>query len=327
MGRNKVLLTGCAGFIGSHLAESLLEEGYEVVGLDNFDPFYDRSLKEANLQHSLQHPSFRFVEGDIRDREGIEALFREHVFDAVFHLAAKAGVRPSLENPGEYIDVNIRGTERLLTAMKAHGVRNLLFASSSSVYGEAPHTVFREDTPLNKPISVYASTKLACEHLIHTFHHLYGIAAMNVRYFTVYGPRQRPDLAINKFSRAIFQGTPIQVYGDGSSQRDYTFVRDIVRGTIQAYAYLQKHSGLYEIVNLGNSNPVTLEHLIASLEEALGKEAVREYVPAQPGDVSHTYASIEKARERFGYAPKTPLKEGLKAFSEWMRQSAEKERL
>lgn len=322
MNKDKILLTGCAGFIGSHLGEHLLAEGHELIGIDNLDPFYDPSIKKDNLLTLKAYPNFHFFEGDIRDQALLDQIFEEHPVGTVFHLAAKAGVRPSLEDPPGYIDVNIRGTERILSAMQRHGTHDLIFASSSSVYGETPGNVFREDQPLNKPISVYAATKLACEQLIHTYHHLYGLSTVNLRYFTVYGPRQRPDLAIHKFSKAILNETPIQVYGDGSSKRDYTYVKDIVEGTHQAYQYLKQNDPLYEIINLGNSQPVQLEELIAALEGALNKKAKREYTETQPGDVSHTYASIEKAQRLLGYDPKTPLSEGLEAFSSWVGSAA-----
>ncbi len=307
------LVTGGAGFIGSYLVERLLAEGNRVIGLDNFDNFYDPALKRRNLTRALQNPKFRLVEGDLRDEGILEKVFREEKIEIVAHLAARAGVRPSIQNPLLYADVNIRGTLNLLEACKKHGVRRLVFASSSSVYGNNPKIPFAEDDPVDNPISPYAATKKAGELICYTYHHLYGIDVACLRYFTVYGPRQRPEMAIHQFTRLIHQGKKVALFGDGSSRRDYTYIDDAIAGTMGA---LTKEHG-YEIYNIGESQTISLSELIQAIEQRVGKRALVEYLPAQPGDVERTYADIRKASERLGYRPQTKIQEGLDHFVRW----------
>ena len=308
-----ILVTGGAGFIGSHLVERLLTEGHRVICLDNFDPFYDPALKRRNLAHALRDSRFRLVEGDLREEELIGKLFREEKIDTVAHLAARAGVRPSVQDPALYADVNIRGTIHLLEASRKNGVRRFIFASSSSVYGNNSRVPFSEEDPVNAPISPYAATKKAGELLCHTYHHLYGLEVACLRYFTVYGPRQRPEMAIHHFTRSIHEGKKISIFGDGDSMRDYTYIDDVIEGTLGA---LSREHG-YEIYNLGESQTIRLSQLIQALEEQVGKKALVEHLPEQPGDVKHTYADIRKAREHLGYNPKTDIHEGLARFVRW----------
>jgi len=309
----KVLVTGGAGFIGSHLVERLLAEEHRVVCLDNFDDFYNPALKRRNLARALKHPGFRLVEGDLRDEEGLEKIFAGEKFDLVAHLAARAGVRPSVENPALYVDVNLRGTVYLLEACKKHAVRRFIFASSSSVYGDSSRVPFSEEDPVNTPISPYAATKKAGELLAHTYHHLYGMDVACLRFFTVYGPRQRPEMAIHHFTRSIFEGKKISLFGDGSSRRDYTYIDDAVGGTLGAFR--REHG--FQVYNIGESQTITLAELIAAIEEQVGKKAIIERLPEQPGDVKLTYAEIGKARERLGYTPQTKIREGLARFVQW----------
>jgi UDP-glucuronate 4-epimerase len=309
----RVLVTGGAGFIGSHLVERLLAEGHRVVCLDNFDDFYDPALKRRNLAAALKHLGFRLVEGDLRDADGLETLFAGEKFDLVAHLAARAGVRPSVEDPALYVDVNLRGTVYLLEACKRHAVRRFISASSSSVYGNSSRVPFSEDDPVNTPISPYAATKKAGELLCHTYHHLYGMDIACLRYFTVYGPRQRPEMAIYHFTRSIFEGKKISLFGDGSSRRDYTYIDDAVEGTLGAFR--REHG--FQVYNIGESQTITLAELLAAIEEQVGKKAIIEHLPEQPGDVKLTYAEIGKARERLGYNPQTKIREGLARFVQW----------
>ncbi|MFH1756669.1 MAG: GDP-mannose 4,6-dehydratase [Pseudomonadota bacterium] len=314
------LVTGGAGFIGSHLVERLLAEGHGVIGLDNFDDFYDPVWKRRNLTRALQNPRFRLVEGDLRDEGILEKIFQEENIEIVAHLAARAGVRPSIRNPLLYADVNIRGTLTLLEACKKHGVRRLVFASSSSVYGNNPKIPFAEADPVDNPISPYAATKKAGELICHTYHHLYGIDVACLRYFTVYGPRQRPEMAIHQFTRLIHQGKKVDLFGDGSSRRDYTYIDDAIAGTMGA---LIKEHG-YEIYNIGESQTISLAELIQAIEQRMGKRARVEYLPAQPGDVERTYADIRKASERLGYRPQTKIQEGLDHFVRWYLDESRK---
>jgi nucleoside-diphosphate-sugar epimerase len=310
-----ILLTGCAGFIGSHLCELLLAEGHRVVGIDNFDSFYDRKVKENNLKSYAAHPSFRFVEADIRQNTSLEQLDED--IDTVIHLAAKAGVLPSLKNAEDYIQTNITGTNHLLEWMRARNIKKLLFASSSSVYGNNTKIPFSETDLVDGPISPYAFTKRSCELMNYSYHHLYHIDVLNLRLFTVYGPRQRPDLAIHKFVKLIDGGQAISMFGDGTTARDYTFVGDTVQGFAKAFKYIHSKSGVFEIINLGNNSPVQLKDLIAAIGTAMGKEPKINHLPMQPGDVHITYADIEKASKLLGYNPNTSLQDGLKHFIEW----------
>jgi UDP-glucuronate 4-epimerase len=312
----KILVTGAAGFIGSHLCQRLIAEGHSVVGADNFDPFYEPAVKRRNLASVSKSSRFVLKEGDIRDSAFIESAAGGS--EAIIHLAAKAGVRPSIQDPTGYADVNVRGTAAVLEAARKNKISTVLFASSSSVYGNSPRIPFSEDDPVNDPISPYAATKKAGEMLCRTYHHLYGIHIFCLRFFTVYGPRQRPDLAIHKFARLIEEDSPIPIYGDGSAERDFTYIDDIVDGTVSA---LHRCRG-FAVYNLGESCPVRLDNLIAALEEAVGKRARRQFLPPQPGDVSRTCADIRRAAQDLGYCPKTPLREGLRRFVEWMRTEA-----
>ncbi|GAB2941474.1 GDP-mannose 4,6-dehydratase [Hymenobacter coalescens] len=319
-----VLVTGCAGFIGSHLCQRLLADGFRVLGLDNFDPFYDRSLKEDNLRELLPHPAFSFAELDLRaGSAGLDAAWpaRQHTPDLVVHLAAKAGVGPSVREPLAYLDNNVLATGHLLEWMRQRGIGRLLFASSSSVYGNTRRLPFREDEQLQQAcISPYATSKLAGEELTYTYHHLYRLSVLNARFFTVYGPRQRPDLAIHKFARLLQAGQPIPVYGDGSTARDYTFVADTVDGVVRGVRYLLGHpEPVYETINLGNNCPVPLLELIQAVAAAVGVEARLDFQPMQAGDVDVTFADISKAQALLGYAPQTPLAEGLRQFVQWLR--------
>ena len=313
----KVLITGAAGFIGSHLCERLLDDGLIVIGLDNFDDFYDPQIKRRNIEGCLKNKNFQLVEADIRDSAAMDKTIGGGV-EIIVHLAARAGVRPSIEKPLLYADVNINGTMVLLEAAKKHKVNKFIFGSSSSVYGNNKKVPFSEDDNVDFPISPYAATKKAGELICHTYHHLYGICITCLRFFTVYGPRQRPDLAIHKFAKLIEQGKPIPVYGDGTMMRDFTYIDDIIDGTVAA---MNKCSG-FSIYNLGESRPISVNDLIAEIEKVLGKKAVKKYLPPQPGDVERTYADITKAAKDLGYNPKTDLRAGLAKFVEWLRQKS-----
>ena len=312
----KVLVTGAAGFIGSHLCERLLGNGCVVLGIDNFDDFYDPKIKRSNIADCLENKNFQLVETDIRDRPAMDETVGKDI-DIIVHLAARAGVRPSIAQPLLYADVNVNGTTVLLEAAKQHNVNKFIFASSSSVYGNNEKVPFSEDDNVDFPISPYAATKKAGELICHTYHHLYGMSVTCLRYFTVYGPRQRPDLAIHKFASLIEQGKAIPVYGDGTMSRDFTYIDDIIDGTVAA---MEKCAG-FNIYNLGESRPIMVNDLIAEIEKALGKKAVKEHVPPQPGDVERTYADVTKAVKELGYNPTTTIEEGLAEFVMWLRKS------
>jgi UDP-glucuronate 4-epimerase len=318
-----LLVTGGAGFIGSHLVDSLLADGDSVTVLDNFDPFYDRAIKERNIAEHRAHPKWRLIEADLREDSLVSRLEASAPPDVIVHLAAKAGVRPSIENPIAYQETNVKGTQNLLEYARKAGIRRFVFASSSSVYGVNPRVPWSEEDHVLEPISPYASTKVSGELLGHVYSHLYGIRFIALRFFTVYGPRQRPDLAINKFARLIKGGRPIPVFGDGSTRRDYTFIADIVSGVRAAIEYDRTP---YEVVNLGNNQTVSLNEMIGGLEEALGMTAQRQELPEQPGDVPQTWANVEKARRLFGYAPSTPYREGVRRFVEWFNEIEEHNR-
>lgn len=313
MSMSKILVTGAAGFIGSHVCEALLAAGHSVIGLDNLDPFYPPSIKQANLVGCREHTAFEWVQGDIRDEPLVHSLLAESGVEVLVHLAAKAGVRPSMREPLAYQDVNIRGTMVLLEAAKQHQVDRFVFASSSSVYGNNEKVPFSESDTVDFPISPYAATKKAGELICHTYSHLHQMNITCLRFFTVYGPRQRPDLAIHKFSRLMAAGEPIPVFGDGSMQRDFTYIDDILQGVLAA---IERCRG-YAIYNLGESQPIRLDRLIEALEAALGMTAVIDRKPVPPGDVRRTYADIRRAREALGYSPNTQLEKGLALFSEW----------
>jgi len=310
----RTLVTGGAGFIGSHLVDRLLNEGHEVTVIDSFNSFYDPEIKRSNIAASLD--KIRLVEGSIRDADLVDATFREGQFDCVFHLAARAGVRPSIDDPELYIGTNVDGTFRLLQAAREHSVRRFIFASSSSVYGVNTKVPFAEEDPILRTISPYAATKMAGEQLCSNYAHLFGIEMACLRFFTVYGPRQRPDLAISKFTKRILAGEPIQRYGDGSTARDYTFVDDIISGVVST----MNLEGLdFEILNLGGNRVVTLAELIESIEGALGQKAIIEELPEQPGDVPLTNADISKSQRVLGYEPTTPIDVGVARFAEWFQ--------
>lgn len=320
----RVLVTGAAGFIGSHLVDRLLAEGREVLGVDNFDPFYDRRIKLANLEAAMTHPRFRLLELDIADPNpdpnanisAIEEAVRDFGPDAIAHLAAKAGVRPSLDAPADYARVNVMGTVRLMdAARRLDPLPRFVYASSSSVYGDRGDPPFRETDPVDHPISPYAATKKACELMAHTFHHLYGLPVTGLRFFTAYGPRNRPDLAIAKFADRVERGQPIPMFGDGGAKRDYTYVEDIADGVVRALDRCRTH----HLYNLGNSEPIALADMIAAIGAAIGKPPVIERLPEQPGDVRLTCADIARAREELGYAPATPFADGLRKYVEWRR--------
>ncbi|MNK49410.1 UDP-glucose 4-epimerase [compost metagenome] len=333
------LVTGGSGFIGSHLVEQLLKNGHSVINIDNFDDFYDYKIKIKNTLESLgsnsefiftdketdiqklatetKSKSYQFYFQDIRDKKGLEEIFRNHKIDLVIHLAALAGVRPSIERPLEYEEVNIRGTQNLWELCKEFGIKKFVCASSSSVYGNNEKVPFSETDNVDNPISPYAATKKCGEIIGHVYHSLYHIDMIQLRFFTVYGPRQRPDLAIHKFTKLIFGNNEIPFYGDGSTARDYTFINDIIDGILKSIKYLETNDNVYEIINLGESEVVTLNEMLSVLENTIGKKANRKMLPMQPGDVQKTNADITKARTLIGYVPSTNFQNGIKKFVEW----------
>jgi len=315
----RVLVTGAAGFLGSHVADALVARGEDVIGLDNFDAFYPRAVKEQNLAGLKAHSRFRFVEGDIRDGATVRGLLAPG--DVVIHLAAKAGVRPSLEDPQGYVSTNVDGTTSMLNAAQAAGVKAFILAGSSSVYGDSAPAPFREDFPALDPISPYAATKRACELITSTFVHLYGMRAISLRFFTVYGARQRPDLAIHKFTRLIASGQTVPMFGDGSMERDHTYIDDIVQGVLAARDWVASGGAAFEIVNLGESATTRLDRLIELIGAALGKTPVIERRPMQPGDVQRTNADIGKARALLGYQPATKVEDGIPKFVRWYEET------
>lgn len=319
----KALVTGAAGFIGSHLCERLIGQGWTVAGLDNFDPFYDPAIKRRNVEALSRSDRFTLIEGDIRDAACVASILGREPVSVIVHLAAKAGVRPSIEDPAGYADVNVNGTVTLLEAARKYGVRRFVFASSSSVYGNNEKAPFSETDNVDHPISPYAATKKAGELIGYTYSRLYGMDVTCLRLFTVYGPRQRPDLAIHKFTRLIEAGEPIPVFGDGSMRRDFTYIDDIIDGMTVA---MERCRG-YRIYNLGESRPVRLDALIGELEQALGKKAILNRLPEQPGDVKQTYADVSRAAAELGYEPKTPIEVGLERFVKWMREQSKQPRI
>jgi UDP-glucuronate 4-epimerase len=310
----KILVTGGAGFIASHLCEALLAEGAEIVVVDDFNDFYNPEIKRGNIAGFRDR--ITLIEGDIRDVALVESIFSNHKFDKVFHLAARAGVRPSIDDPRLYVSTNIDGTLNLLEGCRKSGVKHFVFASSSSVYGVNKKVPFAEDDLIQRTISPYAATKLMGEQLCSNYSNLYGIRCVCLRFFTVYGPRQRPDLAISKFTKLIMADQAIDQYGDGSTARDYTYIEDIIQGVMAAGKYTASD---FEIINLGGSAANTLSQLISGIEEILGKKAVINYLPDQPGDVPLTFADVSKAGRLFGYAPGTPLKKGLQRYVDWVK--------
>lgn len=317
-----ILVTGCAGFIGSHVCTGLLNKGFRVIGVDNFDPFYDRSVKEANLARFNTHPAFSFYELDIT--AGLDAVEPGNI-QVIIHLAAKAGVRPSIEDPAGYLHVNIVGTQKVHEFMLARKIGKLIFASSSSVYGNNKKIPFSEEDNVDNPISPYAFTKKAGELMNYTFHHLYNIDVINLRFFTVYGPGQRPDLAIHQFIKKITRDQPLVLFGDGQTARDYTYIDDTVSGIFNALEYCMKNTGVYTTVNLGNNKPVKLNELVDIIYAAMGKEKNVVFQAMQPGDVDITFADITKAGALFNYRPATGMEAGIRKFIAWFN-AAEAER-
>lgn len=318
------LLTGVAGFIGSHTAEALLKAGATVVGVDNFNSYYDPRYKWQNIEEirriaGISTGEFCLHEGDIRDRDFLDNVFQGSQPDLVIHLAACAGVRPSIEDPILYTDVNINGTVNILECLKKYNVKHHVIASSSSVYGNNTKVPFSEEDPVDAPISPYAATKKACELLSHTYHHLYDINTACLRFFTVYGPRQRPDLAIYKFTKNIMEGQPIPFYGDGSTKRDYTYYSDIVAGILGACCWVLAEEKRYSVFNLGESRTISLAQMVATIEMVVKKPAVRDVKPLQPGDVNITFADVSRAMSALGYRPSTSFEDGIRSFVNWYK--------
>ena len=313
---SRVLVTGAAGFIASHFSERLLRKGVSVVGLDSFDDFYDPAIKEKNLAQARDHESFSLVRGDIRDRELLDGL--PDGIDSIVHIAARAGVRPSIAQPRLYYDVNVMGTLNLMELARKREIRKFVFASSSSVYGNNNTVPFSEEDRVDNPISPYAATKKAAELLAHSYTHLYGITCLCLRFFTVYGPRQRPDLAIHKFSKLMSRGEEIPMFGDGTSERDYTYIDDILQGLEASLGWVHDHEAVHEILNLGESRTVALREMISVIGEELGIEPRIRCLPEQPGDVERTFADISKARKILGYDPQWDFREGIRTFLKWL---------
>jgi UDP-glucuronate 4-epimerase len=311
-----ILVTGGAGFIGSHLCEKLLSLGNRVTTIDNFDAFYDRSIKEQNLKISLINPNFKFIELDIINMNSLLQLCNEQ-YDIIIHLAAKAGVRPSIENPLEYQTVNVGGTQNLLEFAKLKNIKDFVFASSSSVYGINPNFPWKENDYVLNPISPYASTKISGELLGHVYSHLFGIRFTALRFFTVYGPRQRPDLAIHLFTKKIMNEIPINIFGDGSTRRDYTYVDDIVEGIVNACQY---NKSKFQVFNLGNSHTISLSNMIETIEKAIGKKAILNRMSEQAGDVPITFSDIEKSKRELHYQPQTEFEDGIAKFVNWLKK-------
>lgn len=333
------LVTGGSGFIGSHLVEHLIKNGHSVINIDNFDDFYDYKIKIRNTlesvgktlefsfhgkQHDIQKlifetstKKYQLYYQDIRDKKGLQLIFAKHKINAVIHLAALAGVRPSIEKPLDYEEVNIRGTMNLWELCKEFKIKKFICASSSSVYGNSSKIPFEETDNVDHPISPYAATKKCGEILGHVYHHLYGIDMIQLRFFTVYGPRQRPDLAIHKFTQLISENKKVPFYGDGSTARDYTYIDDIIEGIVKSIHYLEKHRHVYEIINLGENEVINLDQMLSTIEEHLDKKSEKNLLPMQPGDVQKTNAAIGKAKSLIGYQPKTHFQNGIKKFVEW----------
>ena len=314
-------ITGGAGFIGSTLTKKLLDNGNKVVVIDNFNSYYDPKLKEKNVQEFYQNSNYKLYKGDIRNREEVKKIFDENNIDVIVHLAAMAGVRPSIEDPVLYQEVNGLGTQIILEEAHLHDVMNLVMASSSSVYGNCKEVPFKENIIVDYAISPYAATKKANEVMAHVYHKLYHMNILMLRFFTVYGPKQRPDLAINKFTRLMLNNEEIPMFGDGSTSRDYTYIDDIVDGIIKSCAYATTHNNVYEILNIGSNNPISLKEMIEIIGEELGVKPKIKELPMQPGDVDQTYADISKAKELIGYEPSTSFKEGIKKFIKWYKES------
>lgn len=310
-------ITGGAGFIGSTLTERLLKEGNKVITIDNFNSYYDPKLKEENIKDFLENDNYTLYQGDIRDRSKVREVFNNHKIDVVMHLAAMAGVRPSIEDPILYQEVNGLGTQNILEEAKLHEVKNLVLASSSSVYGNCKEVPFREDMVVDYAISPYAATKKANEVMAHVYHTLNKMNIIMLRFFTVYGPKQRPDLAINKFARLMLNNEEIPMYGDGTTSRDYTYVDDIVDGIVKSCDYVMNNDNVYEIINIGSNNPISLKEMIEVIGKTLNITPKIKQLPMQPGDVDRTYADVSKAKKLLGYEPKVSFEDGIKSFVDW----------
>ncbi len=316
-------ITGGAGFIGSSLAEKLLNDGNKVVTIDNFCNFYNPKIKENNIKNLITNKNFKMYKGDIREREILKKIFNENEINIVMHLAAMAGVRPSIQNPILYQEVNCLGTQNILEEMKLHNCKNLVMASSSSVYGNCKEVPFKEDMIVDFAISPYAATKKANEVMTHVYHKLYDMNVIMLRFFTVYGPKQRPDLAINKFTRLMLEGKEIPMFGDGTTSRDYTYIDDIVNGIDRACKYALDNKEVYEILNIGNSSPISLKQMIDIIAKTLNVKPKINQLPMQPGDVERTYADISKAKKLIGYEPKTSFEQGIRKFVGWYKENIE----
>lgn len=319
---SKVILTGAAGFIGSHLAKRLLENGCEVVGIDNINDYYDVNLKYHRLEQLKEHENFTFIRCDISDKEKVNEIFAEQKADVVVNLAAQAGVRYSIENPQAYIDSNVIGFFNILEACRSNPVKHLVYASSSSVYGNSDKIPFSVDDRVDNPISLYAATKKTNELMAYTYSHLFGIPATGLRFFTVYGPAGRPDMAYFSFTKKILAGEPIKLFNYGELERDFTYIADIVEGIMNIIPSIpeEKNGARAKVYNIGNNKPVALKEFVAALEEAIGEKAKIEYLPMQPGDVYRTYADISELEKDFGFKPQTDIRTGLKKFAEWYRE-------
>lgn len=315
------LITGGAGFIGSHLCEKILDQGNKVICVDNFDDFYSHTIKENNIANLSKNSNFQLYKEDIRDETKMDEVFSSQPIDFVIHLAAMAGVRPSIERPLLYQEVNVKGTNVLLELAKKNDIKKFIFASSSSVYGNTKETPFEETQVVDFAISPYAATKKAGEVLCHVYHHLYNIDMVLLRFFTVYGPRQRPDLAIHKFTKMIDKDQAIPFFGDGTTQRDYTYIDDIIQGIMQSVEYISTNSSVYEIFNLGENQTISLNTMVETIEDALSKKAIKDLQPMQPGDVVKTYANIDKAKNMIGYQPTTDFSTGIAKFVSWYRSN------
>jgi len=315
------LVTGGAGFIGSHLCDTLISEGHTVISVDNFNDFYNSSIKRKNIASILNNKRFKLFETDIRNKNELDRIFQEYSINVVIHIAAMAGVRPSIEQPLLYEEVNVKGTLNVLQCMQEHHVKNLVFASSSSVYGNSERVPFQENDCLDPVISPYAATKKASEEFCRVYHHLFHINMVLLRFFTVYGPRQRPDLAIHKFTRLIMEGKPIPFYGDGTTKRDYAYIDDIIHGVLASVNFIMEGKNIFEIFNLSGNRAVTLKEMVERIEAVSGKKANLNVLPMQPGDVVQTRADISKAEKMLGFHPDTSFEQGIAHFLKWYKEN------
>ncbi len=321
MSKKVFLITGGAGFIGSSLGDALLAAGHQVINIDNFNDFYDPQIKQQNIAGALDNANYTLYQEDIRDTRALADIFANHQIDVVVHLAAMAGVRPSIDQPTLYEEVNVQGTLNIMNSMQAYGVKKLVYASSSSIYGNRVEVPFREDNPLGRVISPYAATKKSAEDFCYVYHHLFDLDVVALRFFTVYGPRQRPDLAIHKFTRMIINEEPVPFFGDGSTMRDYAYIDDVVQGVVAAIDYVAGNEQVFAVFNLSGNKPVSLQEMVACLEEAIGRKAIINRLPMQPGDVVLTQADIAKARKMLGFQPNFSFTEGIARFIAWYKSS------